>query len=78
MSAEAGIPKFKCHPHCLKHSCGRLTYLGGMGIAEIQTYLGHRNGWNTMVYMRPDESEVAAAFAAAVKNTANETIATAR
>jgi len=31
-----------------------------------------------MVYMRPDESEVAAAFAAAVKNTANETIATAR
>ena len=48
-----------------------------MGIAEIQTYLGYRNGGNTMLYMQVDESQAAAAFAAAVKSAANETIATA-
>lgn len=63
---EAGIPRFKCHPHSLKHSTGRLGYEGGMGLPELQTYLGHVNGKNTMVYAEAPESVACSAFAAAV------------
>jgi integrase len=62
----AGIPEVKSHPHILKHSCGRLAYLGGMGIPEIQCWLGHKSGSNTLKYMAATEEEAAMAFAAAV------------
>jgi type 1 fimbriae regulatory protein FimB len=62
----AGIPEVKCHPHALKHSCGRLAYLGGMGIPEMQCWLGHKSGSNTLKYMAASEEEAALAFAAAV------------
>jgi integrase len=64
--AKAGIPAFKCHPHALKHSTGRLGYKGGMGLPELQNYLGHKNGGNTMVYLEASEEESCVAFAAAV------------
>jgi integrase/recombinase XerD len=64
--AKAGIPKHLLHPHVLKHTCGRLGYLGGMGLPELQTYLGHKNGGNTMIYIQSGETEAASAFAAAV------------
>lgn len=63
---EAGIPQFKCHPHALKHTTGRLGYEGGMGLPELQTYLGHQNGKNTMVYAEAPETVACSAFAAAV------------
>jgi integrase/recombinase XerD len=63
---KAGIPSFKCHSHIMKHSTGRLAYLGGMGIPELQKYLGHVNGGNTLKYMEADEETAASAFAAAV------------
>jgi integrase/recombinase XerD len=63
---KAGLPEFKRHPHCIKHTTGRLAYLGGMGIPEIQKYIGHVNGGNTMVYLEADEETASAAFAAAV------------
>lgn len=63
---EAGIPSFKLHAHALKHTTGRLGYEGGMGIPEIQSYLGHVNGKNTMVYLEASEEQAASAFAAAV------------
>jgi integrase len=63
---EAGIAPHLLHAHALKHSCGRLGYKGGMGIAELQSYLGHKNGGNTMIYLQADEGEACAAFAAAV------------
>lgn len=62
----AGLPSFKCHPHALKHTTGRLAYKNGMGIPEIQMYLGHVNGSNTMKYMEPDEEEASKAFANAL------------
>jgi integrase len=62
---EAGLATEKCHPHILKHSCGRLSYEGGMGIPEIQKWLGHVNGKNTLVYMESTQEKAAAAFAAA-------------
>jgi len=63
---EAGIAKFKCHPHALKHTTGRLGYQGGMGIPELQVWLGHVSGSSTMVYLQASEEQAAAAFSAAV------------
>ena len=63
---RAGIPEFKCHPHVLKHTTGRLAYKGGCGLPEVQSILGHVNGGNSMIYMQAEESEAYAAFAAAV------------
>lgn len=62
---KAGIPEHLLHMHCLKHSCGRLGFKGGMSIPEIQAYLGHKNGGNTMIYLEASEEEAANAFAAA-------------
>lgn len=64
--AIAGIPEFKRHAHTLKHTTGRLGYLGGMGIPEIVAYLGHVNPGNSLKYMEADESQAAKAFATAV------------
>jgi len=64
--AKAGIPRHLLHAHSLKHTCGRLAYLGGMGIPELVTYLGHVNPGNSLKYMEADESQASAAFAAAV------------
>lgn len=69
--ALAGIPEFKRHPHCLKHTTGRLAYKGGCGLPEIQAILGHVNGGNSIVYMQADESEAFAAFAAAITSQAS-------
>lgn len=63
---KAGIPRFKQHAHVLKHTAGRLGFQGGMSIPDIQAYLGHVNGANTMIYMQSTEEEAAKAFAAAV------------
>jgi integrase/recombinase XerD len=62
----AGVPAFKLHAHTFKHTTGRLGYEGGMGIPELQAYLGHVNGKNTMVYLEATEEQAASAFAAAV------------
>ena len=37
----ARVPLFKCHPHVLKHTCGRLGFKGGMSVTELVAYLGH-------------------------------------
>ena len=66
LGKKAGIPAFKCHAHILKHTTGRLGYEGGMGIPELQRYLGHVSGANTMVYLEATEEQAASAFAAAV------------
>ena len=63
---KAGIPEHLLHMHCLKHTCGRLGFKGGMSIPEIQAYLGHKNGSNTMIYLESSEEESCNAFAAAV------------
>lgn len=64
--AKAGIAKHLLHAHALKHTCGRLGFLGGMSIPDVQSYLGHKNGGNTLIYMQSGEGEACSAFAAAV------------
>ena len=65
-AAEAGVPLYLSHPHTLKHTCGRLGYLGGMGVPEVGARLGHKNLGNSMIYMQATEDEADKAFAAAV------------
>jgi type 1 fimbriae regulatory protein FimB len=62
----AGIPAYKRHSHALKHTCGKLGLAGGMSLPELQTYLGHKNGQNTMIYLQVDDDTASHAFAAAV------------
>jgi integrase len=62
---KAGIHPDKLHPHILKHACGKLGFTAGMTLPEVQAYLGHKNGKNTMVYLEASEDEAASAFAKA-------------
>jgi integrase len=64
--AKAGIPEFKCHAHALRHTTGRLGYLAGIGIPEIQKYLGHVSGSNTLIYLESSEEDACNAYAAVV------------
>jgi len=61
--AEAGIPEFKCHPHVLKHTCGRLGFKNGMSVPDLVAYLGHKNPANSLRYAQSTEEEAAQAFA---------------
>lgn len=72
--AEAGVPCHLGHPHALRHSCGRLAYLGGAGLPEIQKFLGHKSISSTGIYLEASESEASAsvmsALSPAVKSSA--------
>jgi integrase/recombinase XerD len=61
----AGIESFKCFPHALKHTTAKQGLAGGMTLPEVQTYLGHKSGSSTMVYLREDDETASKAFAAA-------------
>jgi len=65
LGIAAGIPAFKCTPHALKHTCAKTGLAGGMTLPELQTYLGHKSGSSTMVYLREDDEVASKAFAAA-------------
>lgn len=52
--AEAGIDLSKCHPHTLKHTCGRLAHEAGVSIPDLQQILGHVDPGNTLRYMEAD------------------------
>jgi integrase len=63
---KAGLPSMLCHPHALKHTCGRLGFLGGMTVPDLVEYLGHVNPANSLIYAKSDIATASAAFAAAV------------
>lgn len=65
LGIAAGIPGFKCTPHSLKHTCAKRGLAGGMTLPELQTYLGHKSGSSTMVYLREDDEVASKAFAKA-------------
>jgi integrase len=46
----AGIPRRLCHFHILKHSCCTHLLDKGVGIADVQDWVGHSNIQNTMKY----------------------------
>ena len=63
---EAGIPDFLLHPHTLRHSAAMIGLKGGMKINELQNYLGHKSGGNTLVYLQCEDDVASKAFAKAV------------
>jgi integrase len=65
LGIAAGIPSFKCTPHALKHTCAKAGLAGGMTLPELQTYLGHKSGSSTMIYLKTSDEEACNAFAAA-------------
>lgn len=64
--AKAGLPTFLCHPHSLKHTCGRLGFKGGMSVPDLVEYLGHVNPANSLIYAKSDIATASAAFATAI------------
>ena len=64
--AKAGLPAQKRHPHALKHGCAMAGLAGGMKINELQRYIGHKNGANTLIYLAVNDEQASQAFCAAV------------
>jgi integrase len=50
--AAAGIPPALCHFHTLKHTCAVALLQQGMGVDQVQSWLGHRSIQSTMIYLR--------------------------
>lgn len=46
---EAGFD-FPCHPHMLRHACGYALANKGVDTRSLQSYMGHRNINNTVIY----------------------------
>lgn len=62
----AGLPEFLRHPHSLKHTTGRLGFVGGMSVPDLVAYLGHKNPANSLIYAASDVTTASAAFADAL------------
>jgi integrase len=48
----AGIKRNLCHFHTLKHTCAVSLLQQGMGVDQVQSWLGHRSIQSTMIYLR--------------------------
>jgi integrase len=72
---EAGLPEFLCHPHSLKHSCGRLGFKGGMTVPDLVEWLGHKNPANSLIYAKSDIATAFAAFTTAISPATKSTAA---
>ena len=64
--AKAGVNPLLAHCHTLRHTCAMMGLKGGMKINELQTYLGHKSGASTMVYLQVSDDVASQAFAAAL------------
>jgi len=57
---RAGLPPHKCHPHVLKHSIAMVMKNMGKDVKQVQVYLGHVEGKNTLVYWEATMEDAAA------------------
>jgi site-specific recombinase XerD len=57
IAAEAGLPKSKQHPHCLKHSIACLLVGQGVNLARVKQFLGHSAISSTMRYVSVSDQE---------------------
>jgi type 1 fimbriae regulatory protein FimB len=48
---KAGIPKDKCHPHVLRHTCAVNILMSGHDVFTVKEILGHRNIQSSMEYL---------------------------
>jgi site-specific recombinase XerD len=66
-ATEAGLPKRKRHPHCLKHSIGTDLVEAGVPLPKVQVHLGHRSLASTGQYTLPKEDAVSRAVGQAIR-----------
>ena len=52
---QAGLPKDKRHPHCLKHSLGVTLVEMNVNLAVIKQALGHKSIASTALYTVPTD-----------------------
>jgi type 1 fimbriae regulatory protein FimB len=52
---QAGLPKDKRHPHCLKHSLGVTLVEMNVNLAVIKQALGHKSIASTAIYTVPTD-----------------------
>lgn len=64
---EAGLPKRKRHPHCLKHTLGTDLIDAGLPLPQVQVALGHRSIASTGQYTLPREDVVSRAVGKAIR-----------
>jgi type 1 fimbriae regulatory protein FimB len=57
IAAEAGLPKSKQHPHCLKHSIACLLVAQNVNLARVKQFLGHSAISSTMRYVSVSDQE---------------------
>jgi len=55
---EAGIPKYKCKTHTLKHTIAKHLVRAGVPVNEIMEWMGWRSMETMMWYIRADEEEL--------------------
>ncbi len=52
---QAGLPKDKRHPHCLKHSLAVTLVEANVNLATVRIALGHKSIASTAVYAVPTD-----------------------
>ena len=68
IAADAGLPRSKQHPHCLKHSIACLLVGQGVNLARVKQYLGHAAISSTMRYVSVSDQEASRDAANALMN----------
>jgi site-specific recombinase XerD len=71
ISADAGIPSEKGHPHVLKHSLASHLVAGNVNPALVRQALGHRPITSTMQYAGTSDGQAAEAAQAALMRSIN-------
>jgi site-specific recombinase XerD len=61
ITAAAGLPATKRHPHVLKHSLASHLIAGNVNLALVQQCLGHRSINSTMAYVHAQDEQAAEA-----------------
>jgi site-specific recombinase XerD len=64
---EAGLPRRKRHPHCLKHTLGTDLVEAGVPLPNVQVALGHKSLASTGQYTLPKEDAVSRAVGKAIR-----------
>jgi len=64
--ALAGVPRYKAHPHVLKHTIA-IQSIKLAGIENVRQYLGHKSMSSTGAYLKVNDSDASAAVAGALR-----------
>jgi type 1 fimbriae regulatory protein FimB len=68
-AAQAGLPKDKRHPHCLKHALGVALVGANVNLAVIKQALGHKSIASTAIYTVPTDESAGKAVLNALAST---------